>query len=50
VSSVLSLDMIPIDVKFLSHSLCCCFRRGPGGKFVPPVLNRNASDDDGWAV
>ena len=27
--------------------LCCYFRRGPGGKFVPPVLNRNASDDDG---
>jgi len=27
--------------------LCCYSRRGPGGKFVPPVLNRNANDDDG---
>ena len=27
--------------------LCCYCRRGPSGKFVPPVLNRNANDDDG---
>jgi len=35
-------------LRFFIFVLCCYFRRGPGGKFVPPVLNRNANDDDGW--
>jgi len=36
--------------RFIVTILTCYFRRGPGGKFVPPVLNRNAGDDDGWAI
>jgi len=33
--------------RFIVQIMTCYFRRGPGGKFVPPVLSRNAGDDDG---